>query len=375
MTSFEKDKELIIRDLGIFELRGLARQFGVSSPTTRKRDELIECILQSMENKDSKEQVGKRKGRPFKQLSSIKDIFNTVVEEDCPFDNLSYNSMLGFAQVAVDFDFSEKFAGEMKQFCGYARVKDGKVSFIDSEKNVWVFIKDQTKYSELVKNGDKILVNGYATNSRNQFVGTEICELNDVKIQDYQLTEASHGFEVISNNVLPYGANYLKEGRRNSFCLNDDLYENDNLKNAYKYCLAKDIDFILLGANVSFEDSIYFSKLDKAKNFTTKYGANQTINLNKILDAINYATQRLQNGKNVFFVVADILEIVRVLDKVLTFEIENREEMKKIVVTELLSLAKAYEDGCTCTMLVCYRKNDYDNEYLHNEILRICKEI
>ena len=34
-------KELLVRQLGVFELRGLARELGITSPTTKKRDELI----------------------------------------------------------------------------------------------------------------------------------------------------------------------------------------------------------------------------------------------------------------------------------------------------------------------------------------------
>ena len=39
-----KKIELEVKKLGIFELRGLAREVGVSSPTTKKREELIDLI-------------------------------------------------------------------------------------------------------------------------------------------------------------------------------------------------------------------------------------------------------------------------------------------------------------------------------------------
>lgn len=375
MTNIEKDKELLVRDLGIFELRGLARQLGVSSPTTKKREQLIEYILKAMESNDVQENVGKRKGRPFKKLSSIKDILSSVVEGGVPYNNFTYGSMLNFAQVSAQFDAVDKFSGSQKQFTGFARVQDGKVSFIDCERNVWVFVQNDAKYCDQVRNGDKIVVNGYATSSPNQFIGVEIVKINDKLSKEYQLNNVKHGFELISNNVLPFGKKNIREGRRNSLCLIEELYENDSLTNTYKYCQANGIEFVLLGANVSFEDSIYFKTLSKKVDFTTQYGSNDILNLNKLLDAINYTSQMLANGKNVLLVVSDIMEIVRLLDRVLYNQAENREEMKKVVVTELLSLAKAYDDGSACSMLVCYRKNDYDNSYLQSEVLRICKEI
>ena len=131
----------------------------------------------------------------------------------------------------------------------------------------------------------------------------------------------------------------------------------------------------MLGLNVSFEDMIAFSELSNKADFTSKYGSSDILNLNKILDAINFTAQKLSNGKDVLLVVTDIMEVVRVVERALSNQYEEKEELKKIIIKELLSLAKSYKDGASCSMLVCYRKNDYDNDYLQNEILRICKEI
>lgn len=369
------DKEMIIRDLGIFELRGLARQLGVHSPTTKKREELIDNILKAMQSSEAPEMTGKRKGRPFKQLSSIRDILNNVIEDGNSYDELSFDSMMNFAQVAAEFSILDDPKGKIRQFEGYARVNNGKVSFIDTTENFWVFIDENSKYSDLIKNGDKIVVNGYLTTVKNQCRGLEILQINGQNSQDYRSKEIAKSFEVISNNVLPFGEKNIREGRRNSLCLIEDLYENDRLKNVYSYCKAKDVDFVLLGSNLAFEDMIYFNELNAKIDFTTKYGSSDILNLNKILDAINYTSQKLSNGKNILLVITDIMEIVRVIERVLSSQYEEKEEMKKIVVKELLSLAKSFKDGPSCSMLICYRKNDYDNDYLQNEILRICKEI
>lgn len=369
------DKELLVRDLGIFELRGLARQLGVNSPTTKKREELIDCILKAMEGEEVSENTGKRKGRPFKQLSSIKDILNSVIEEPNPCEELSYSSIMNFAQVTAEFSVIDEAKGAIEQLEGYARVNNGKISFIDCNKNAWVFIDEGVQCSQLVNNGDKIIVNGYLTSSKNQYRGVEIIDINNQQSKDYKRHSIEGRFEVISNNVLPFGDKSIREGRRNSLCLQEDLYENDRLKNAYSYCLANNIDFVLLGANTSFEDSILFNNFDKKIDFSTKYGSADTLNFNKIIDAINYTTQSVDGGKNVLLIVTDIMEIVRVIERVLSQQYEDKDEVKKILIKELMSLAKTYKDGPSCTTLICYRKNDYDNDYLQNEILRICKEI
>lgn len=373
MISIDKDKELLIRELGIFELRGLARQLGVSSPTTKKRDELIDCILSAMQSSEVQENPTKRKGRPFKKLSSIKDILNSVSEETAPYEALTYNSMLSFAQVAAEFD---NFNDDTYQnLVGYARVNDGKVTFIDCDKNVWVFVGDEVESAKLVKNGDKLVVKACSTNVKNQYYGIEILEINGIAIKNYKPEIHTYGFEVISNNTLPFGDKQIKEGRRNSVCLLEDLYENDNFKNVYKYCNAKNINFVVLGTNVSFEDTIYFNSFDNMVDFTTKYGTGDIVNINKVIDGINFVNRKIELGESVFLVLTDVMETIRAIDRALDNQLENKQEMKKIIVTELLSLAKSFEKGPVCTTLVCYRKNDYDNSYLQNEILRICKNI
>ena len=78
-----EEKELLIKQLGVFELRGLARELGIISPTTKKRDELIELILNKFDEGNIIDSNGKRKGRPYKKLSSLDDIMNSMIVNEC----------------------------------------------------------------------------------------------------------------------------------------------------------------------------------------------------------------------------------------------------------------------------------------------------
>ena len=60
-----KSKENLVRSLGIFELRGLARELGVKSPTTKKREELIDLILEIVSSGEEPMSAGKRKDAPY----------------------------------------------------------------------------------------------------------------------------------------------------------------------------------------------------------------------------------------------------------------------------------------------------------------------
>ena len=59
-------KEEILKSLGVYELRELARRLGVSSPTTKKRKQLEQEILKISKGEQIAEGKKTNKGRPPK---------------------------------------------------------------------------------------------------------------------------------------------------------------------------------------------------------------------------------------------------------------------------------------------------------------------
>lgn len=69
----------IYNDFGIYELRNIAREKGVKSPSTKKKNELIEDIIK-LDSGVIKPYVNKTKqGRPCKNFSKID--YNKLVED------------------------------------------------------------------------------------------------------------------------------------------------------------------------------------------------------------------------------------------------------------------------------------------------------
>ena len=94
--------ELEVKRLGIFELRALAREVGVQSPTTKKREELIVNILERINNGQLDDVVVTKKGRPYKKLAMIDNILNNMTLQDnfaSQSKSLTYEDILSFAQI------------------------------------------------------------------------------------------------------------------------------------------------------------------------------------------------------------------------------------------------------------------------------------
>ena len=375
MTKDERIEK--IRELGIFELRGLARQLGIPSPTTKKREELIDGIADALSNNEGIKSTGKRKGRPFKEVVSIKNILNSINEIEETFDEMNYSTALTFAQEIPNFSLENSDLKEYN-FSGYARVGKEYISFIDIRTNSWVFIKNSKDFSK-IRVGDKIQVIAKRIGTSNQFECEKILAINDIKIDDYKPNKPTEFSVVISKDTIPFASKSIIKGRRNATCLEEDIFENNNLKDLAQYCKDNNTKLVVLGLNTSYEDQIYLNNTSNFENFTTEYGTSDYINANKVLDSINLFKNLIDNGQNCLLFIMDIMEVVRTLNKFsasknIGCDLEKN-ELALVVLKELFSSTKALENNGASTLLMCYRYQDKTNEFLQNEILRISKNI
>ena len=83
MDNFSVEK---LEELGIFEIRNIAREVGVYSPTTLKKQELIDSIINIMNGKLEPYVRKTKQGRPPKSISSLNSLMDVIVP-DKVFEN------------------------------------------------------------------------------------------------------------------------------------------------------------------------------------------------------------------------------------------------------------------------------------------------
>ena len=370
---YSREQELKVKGLGVFELRGLAREIGIKSPTTKKREELIALILEQFKNGLILEPEGKRKGRPFKKLASIDDILNSITNENKALkeDILTYDNIITFAQdtpvfaLSLQDDNAYKFEGILRQ-CekNYAFTTKGK----------WVFFKEEVEYFSKLKKGDKIQVEAKPMVQEGQFVVTKILKINGINAKDYYCKIIPARQQIISQENIPFNGTKLLVGRRNAYMFSNDLYEDSSFKSLIEYCKENNIKLVVLGINTSFENQIMFKDCE-FKNFTTIYGTTNEINFNKVIDCINYVEQLNERGHKILFFILDILEVLRLLDRCFKCIEEDYNDKTKVVLKKIMELGRAYSDGSSTTLLIGYNELDKNNEIMVNEVLRVSKRI
>ena len=383
----EEDKDLIVQDLGIFELRGLARKLGVPSPTTKKRDELVSLILEKIKSGQISCQSGKKKGRPFKSLSAIDDIYTTITN---PQNNNEYiNKNQNYQAIQTNFDSSVVFnqeisnysyddTVELKIFEGIIRENQSGFFFYDINTFKCVFINKDIDYSINIETGDKVVVKAYEVFGKNQFNAVEIISINNISVLDYCPQIQEKGDVIISDKTLPFGNKKIYIGRRNITHGDKDLYESESeLKNFINICKENNQKLILIGLNTSFENIIMLNNYKNIDKFISEYGQNDKKNFTLIFDAINYCERLSQIGENVVVGIIDIIEILNCLDRYFTGEKSESfyDRQTFVVLEKILSLGKAYQNGNSTTLLLNYNDIDKDERVLKTDIIKVCKVI
>ena len=370
----EKNKENFVRSLGVFELRGLARELGVSSPTTKKREELIALILDRSKEGSCADKKSKR-GRPYKKLNSLADIVNSMISEAKPIKNEAFDF-----QTAVYFQQDpipalSMVGNECFEFEGVVRIFEDRFVFFDKNDNSKVVFEDGITGLDKIKEGDIVKVNALQANEDSFFIAVQILEINGQNVEEYQPEEFEEGEEIISNNEIPFAGKMVKEGRRNVYSYNEDLFENTNFADLTEYCKENDADLLVMSFNSSYENMIMFRNLDVDMRFVTEYGNIKQNYIIKTAELISRAKNLVARGKKVIVFLHDVIEMIRTIDK--SYEKEGDElysSQAVVIMQSLISIGRAYKNS-SITLIISYNEMDKDDKFLNQEIIRISKKI
>lgn len=369
MTNEEKNIEILINELGVFELRGVARQLGVHSPTTKKREELINLIQEAIKSGATLKDNFPKRGRPFKKLNILDGISEKINNEVLKIDFSNTRKVVNFAQDgSFNYDYEE--------VVGIIQKYNYNIEMRDIATGTLVKFEKADELEDILQLGDKVKAS--VIKGDDIYLATRVLSVNGQDFSTYKSKFFEKGNAIISAEKVPFATGEAVVGRRNLFKLDRELFETRYLQDLYLECQKEGFEFILLAANTSFENEIVFGKLPTTNKFIAAYGTDNLINYHKILDALNYAENLVNRGKKVILFVADIIEIVRSLDRYFdgaSNNVEKHDEATLFIVQKLLRFARAYENGCDGTVIMCYNDVDSDNNFLVKDVLKISNRI
>ncbi len=379
----ESLKEILIRKLGIYELRAVAREIGIPSPTTKRRNELVDLIVENRNRLQSGMIANltlTRKGRPYKKLSSLDKIISAVSFDDETLPNQiqkpapSYDSLICFAQEIPNF---EKVGKNERILKGVLRKANSAAYFIDTEEGIKVFVPDDLTERYNLSQGDLLSTRSSQINSQGQYIVNEILEVNFKRIEDHKVKDIPLANPIISREKLQFGYASISCGRRNAVKFATDIFEDSRFEALCKDCKDRKIKVIVLGLNISFENDILYRSIDNVTSLTTTYGTHCASGLDRVVDTIALCQKLTQRGHKVLLFINDIVELLRTLDKYYgSSEQSDGHSVESVVVAQkLLSLGRAYDNGLWTTLLVAYRDSDAKETFLNNELFKVSAKI
>lgn len=373
-----KYKEMFVKKLGIFELRALARELGVISPTTKRRNELVSLILEKLQLGQGGQNGNSKKGRPFKKLASIDEILGYMAdpsqekEETMSFP--TFEELICFAQEKPNTIFIND---KKETLCGVVRNSNSTLYFIDLEKGSKVFLNDEICERYNIDRGDFLVCNCVGINTSNQFLVKEVLEINFVSVKDRRVDNVDLGRPVISQDRLAFGDNFLAVGRRNLVYYDKDIYQDDRFLRFATQCNKDGIRVVVIGSNISFENDILFKDIKGLVRFTSVYGESAKSAFDKVVDAITLVEKQISLGQKVVVFICDIIEVIRSLDKYFAGSdiCEDCYAQTLVILQKLLSLGVAYSSHASVTLLIACRELDREDSLLKSEIVKVCNII
>lgn len=306
------DKELL-QQSSIFELRNIARDIGVYSPTIYKKEELIEKIFQIV-NGEVKPYIPKSKqGRPPKSLStpSRKSVFDmilptdeveyTIEESSMPCLSESVREFLEDDKVRTKTNFDIEGTLEITKY-GYGFVRQtGKQYSAFSGAYVSINMLKQN----CLKNGDYITGKAKLLEDDKPLVMYEIISINNGQRSygDFENLEVVYAQTKLNlnceiDNFVVGGTNLI-------------IYDKENNKSAYDYInkLSKSNKTIFVKIEANKEQELLLSEIQSEKYYTTM--------IQKPAEHISVLNLALSRAKNIATQNEDVVLYIDSIDKVM----------------------------------------------------------
>lgn len=386
--------EISMRQASIFELRNLARDMGVNSPTIYKKEELIAKILKIANGEEKPQMPKSRQGRPPKKMHTYIDekqlnVLNGLSKNDC-------NNILKKALEDKDFDsaklnnswvlacpntYNYESVSEDTSFCfeqkqGYLQIMEDGVGFIFqmgrcANADTAVFVSKKDIELNKLKSGDFIECVCKKVHSNSTRYLAEIKSINKIDYKKYNATQRTNFDDCVIANK-PTGFLFdkseensalanVKVGARNilkckSLCEFENIFKN-------LLCQNKAYNVVALCLEVLPEQEGLLKFGANFESFYTMYGDTERQNNLTIGLAVERVKRLAEENKEVVFIVNDLGKLIKFQNFALGNDAYEIKYKSLNNVFKVLTLARQMEEN-DVTVLACFKDNVfYENLY------------
>lgn len=377
LTKIQKECLALIESLGIYELRALARVFGDNAPTTLKRNDHINIVMNKIISGEELSPIPLRQGRPYKELSNIEGILNELSQLTGQDYNLKTSQtrpvqplqkVVTFRQMEEDIVNKKMFPIEVRGIVCTKNDNDD-LYFINQDNSKQILIKKDSK----LKPFDFVTGTAVIMNEDKEYVLDTIKTINYTPasnyheiVDEYYTTIPDKKLE-ISNKTLLLGTRYLING---SFLDNQEKIQEivTGLKNNQIVTLA-------LIPNVLYENNLTIKSLGFNNAFILKYDEKPINICQTLTNFIEHITRLQKLGLNVAIFVQDIPVFANALDYANKSTTLNHADSTVETIKNLIMLAKAGSNNKHTTIFTTYDDSDMFDQLFVSSVYKVSKKI
>jgi len=346
-------------DLNIYELRYLAREKGVKSPTTKKRDELIVSIIALQEGREMPAKKS-RQGRPAKAFDLCSsNLLRKGVFIDNDFFNNHFSSNLVFRSAYAPYNKQQEIEEEI-EIAGYLAKYNNEYCLLGFENPMGVEVMAVT--DEMNVNKYNILIGDYVFCKCKFIVGSDVPILQEViTINSQPISYMPRGhFKLLKPSFEK--KSIMSENKNN--CDKEICEKLKSLKSGDKVLIKSsslnNLNFTLTEFTKALCDdaeivTIIFGGLPEQVNYYQN-NLKSTVFFSLFSDsyeqqkylydlAIQYAKNQVVGGRNIILVVSTLSQLENFSNKSLETDFEP------LQIKELYSLARNTQKNTSITIV------------------------
>jgi len=339
--------------LGIFQLRGIGREIGVKSPTTQRKEDIIEEILAIANGKKEAYVRPNAKGRP--PLATSKFGLETSEPEDIGLWDFPTTDSLKVASVDDESDIISGFLVITTKGFGFVQ----QTFNVDSKTDAYIDANLIKKYN--LRSGDILEVVVRQIPPKYITTVVDIIKINNVFKEKYEVNntfkpiKATTPLGKIKNVHVFYGERVLIE---NDPSLVEEFYNSVNGTKFLVNANSLPEEFI--------ENAINASCFDKP---STRY---RTVDI-----VANRALRMAEAGENVVVCIMDIaflpIAFMEYSSQTLTESVYTNEALLNL--KQLISCGKNIEGAGSVTLVCGVNKNVSNSNYTLNNIKMLFNKV
>lgn len=349
-----------LEQLGIYELRSLARTMGVVSPTSKKREQLI-TEIRNIKNGFQKPVFNNRFGRPVKSINSQGDLFsNFIIKGDKELEQLIKPQVEDDSYIVLDqnIDLSKlPLTTNLIEIRGILRKTDtGTFYLLDTLKlktrSCVLFDAQDIKNYDLIV-GDMIHGTAFVYQKQGYAKIKDISEINGVVASknsySYDYEPAIPSIELDSDFMAG----------QSRLCKIKDTTEALDLiaKRAKKY-KSKGYKCIVLGLEISIETKLKLDRIQEIDDVVSLLDDESSFSLYKINDCLNHALSLFYHNFNVVVFVMDVIGIYHILDTLYQSPQSVHAEKTELTLRKLLANSRASETASISTCCLYFENQE-----------------